>query len=825
MAFGGHDYLGKRDDDLGRRPGSQPQPWSWSTALRLRRRRLAMGLLGAFLIWLFVHNIPTDLGSVDQRMGRPLRPGHQVNGVEFGYRPPARPAQQAAHPNTPSKEPTGPPPKPQSIGIQESHYYAGPVKFYRLAKTIQAIARTMGHRKDNRNVLFAASNLKSAANLLPMACEMARVDKNFVHFTLLGRDAMPLEDVLEINGVDRDSCDLFIHDARCDYSEYSTDARAEASVVGALGHIHMYMHPQAVVVDDSSVEDAFFIRALRSKLSILATPLIEVPKGKYEDFLWMTRLDTGGLTSWHRPSVNILIHAQPQSSGSLLRLLHSIKTADYSGLPYPDITIDLPPDVEPFARDYLRDFEWPPHQDPTGPRQRKVKVHHRISTAKTTTETNALRFLESFYPVDPDNSHVLLLSTQTELSPLYYQYLMYHVLQHRYSAYGSDDGDNLFGVVLATPDAYLNGTGPFHTLTMSDTEKKVNSLGDLTVPFLWQAPNADAALIFGDVWAEVHDYLKNRLRAVHDTSSVHQAPAKRAKLVSDTQPGWLEYMLELMRARGWRNHYPAQLGAGAWATVHRDLFQKPEEYMNKPVKLEDEPKETEQINKPDDEEPFLNAEPAADQIRRQEAYLAQKEHDTLQHSQPLHALLPYETELTEIGHLPALEFTGQKVERDDFGRLATEYRPLLKTQVGGCNAAEASNDRKYDLGKTGDLFCFIGQPDLEEEEEEEDMVEKTAKAILGDEISEPASYVVAEPKEHATSPETTAAAKEAPLDSAAKQKLAHMKVEPPVINQVNQEEPEEKRKVPVNEPSPKHGGGTLKPVVEDLVPPKVKDSQ
>ncbi|KAG9846526.1 hypothetical protein KCU77_g8544, partial [Aureobasidium melanogenum] len=200
MAFGGHDYLGKRDDDLGRRPGSQAQPWSWSTALRLRRRRLAMGLLGAFLIWLFVHNIPTDLGSVDQRMGRPLRPGHQVNGVEFGYRPPARPAQQAAPPNTPSKEPTGPPPKPQSIETHESHYYAGPVKFYRLAKTIQAIARTMGHRKDNRNVLFAASNLKSAANLLPMACEMARVDKNFVHFTLLGRDAMPLEDVLEING-------------------------------------------------------------------------------------------------------------------------------------------------------------------------------------------------------------------------------------------------------------------------------------------------------------------------------------------------------------------------------------------------------------------------------------------------------------------------------------------------------------------------------------------------------------------------------------------------------------------------------------------------
>ncbi|THY75114.1 hypothetical protein D6C86_04222 [Aureobasidium pullulans] len=817
--FGSHDYHDKRDDDLRKRPS---QAWSWATIMRLRRRRLAMGVLGAFLVWLFIHNIPTDLGSVDQRMGRPLRPGHRVGGVEFGYIPPARPAQQNSHPNPASnKEPTGPPPKSQAAGPHEDHYYAGPVRFYKLAKTIQSIARTMGHRKDNRNVLFAASNLKSAANLLPMACEMARIDKNFVHFTLVGREAIPLEEVLEINAVDGDSCDIFFHDARCDYSEYSTDARAEASVVGALGHINTYMHPQAIIIDDSSVEDAFFIRGLRSKLANLATPLIEIPKGNYEDFLWMTRLDSGGLASWHKPSVNILIHAQPHSSGSLLRLLHSIKTADYSGLSHPEITIDLPPDVESFARDYLRDFEWPPHQDPTGPRQRNVKVHHRISTAKTTTENNALRFLESFYPVDPDRSHVLLLSTQAELSPLYYQYLMYHILQHRYAAYGSDDGDNLFGIVLAAPDTYLNGTSPFRTLSLSDTERKSKDSEDLAAPFLWQAPNSDAALIFGDIWAEVHDYLKNRLRAAHDASSVHQPPTKRAKLLSETQPGWLEYMLELMRARGWRNHYPAQLDAGAWATVHRDLFQKPEEYMSTPQKI-DELKETKEEDKAGEEEPFLRAESAAAQIRRQEEYLGQKERDMLQHSQPLHVLLPYETDLTEIGHLPALEYSGQKIEREEFGKLATEFRPLLRAQVGGCNAAEASNDRKYDLGKTDDLFCFIGQPDLEEV----DASEKTAKAILGDHISEPASYAVTDVKESKPVAEEEKPIGEQTLDSAAKQKLAHMKAEKPVIKQVNQEDTEtetEKAQVPpVDGPSRKHGGGTLKAVVEDLGPPKVK---
>ena len=252
--FASDQELGKRDDDR-RRP--QIQQWPWKASLRVRRRRIAMGLLGAFLIWLFIHNIPTDLGSIDERMGRPLRPGHNVGGVEFGYRPPAN-APAAAPKNgrntVPNREPAGPPPRSQTDSTEQEHYYAGPVRFYKLAKTLQSIGRTMGHRTDNRNILFAAANLKSAANLMPIACEMARVDKNFVHFALLGRDAIPLEDVLEINGVDRTTCDVFFHDGRPDYSEYSTEARAEVSVSGAMGHIWQYMlvsqtcRPQVILV-------------------------------------------------------------------------------------------------------------------------------------------------------------------------------------------------------------------------------------------------------------------------------------------------------------------------------------------------------------------------------------------------------------------------------------------------------------------------------------------------------------------------------------------------------------------------------------------------
>lgn len=107
-----------------------------------------------------------------------------------------------------------------------------------------------------------------------------------------------------------------------------------------------------------------------------------------------------------------------------------------------------------------------------------------------------------------------------------------------------------------------------------------------------------------------------------------------------------------------------------------------------------------------------------------------------------------------------------------------------------------------------------------------DASEKTAKAILGDHVSEPASYAVTDVKESKPVAEEEKPIGEQTLDSAAKQKLAHMKAEKPVIKQVNQEDTEtetEKAQVPpVDGPSRKHGGGTLKAVVEDLGPPKAK---
>ncbi|KAK5143920.1 hypothetical protein LTR04_001727, partial [Oleoguttula sp. CCFEE 6159] len=314
------EELGKRDDD--HKPAKPSQWQSWRGPLRYRKRRIGGFIAVAFLVWLFIHYIPNDLGSIDSRIGRPLRPGHEN---AFG--------QNAQAP----QQPVGPPPKPKDEDRSKElqHYYNGPIRFYKLAASLHATARTMGHRPANRNVLFAASSLKSTSVLIPMACEMARWDRNYVHMSFMGRHELSIDEILEVNGVNKNECFVYWHDARPDYVEYSSDVRMEISASAALAHINTFVHPQVVIMDDSLQEDVFFVKGIRSGGKKVERPIIELPQDGLEKMMWMTRLDSGSLSAWHIPSIDILVHAPLESSGSLIRLLRSLESADYAGFPAP----------------------------------------------------------------------------------------------------------------------------------------------------------------------------------------------------------------------------------------------------------------------------------------------------------------------------------------------------------------------------------------------------------------------------------------------------------------------------------------------------------
>ncbi|KAF2143891.1 uncharacterized protein K452DRAFT_285929 [Aplosporella prunicola CBS 121167] len=730
------EELGKRDDD--HIPGTA-RAWSSKKlplAVHYRRRRVASAIISGLLVWLLYHVFTaTQSDPFDDYVG----------GAPPGGHPVARDRPVA---------PRGAP--PMTAGEDDldvaKHYYNGRIKYYELGESLHAISKTNGHRPENKNVLFAASHLQSVSTLIPLACEMAKWNRNNVHFAIMGRHDVALSDILEINGVDLEGCPVYWHDARPDYVLYSSDLRAEMSTAAAMTHIHTFMHPQAVIMDDSYREDVFFVKGLRTRANDENIPVIEIPMDKAEGLEWLTRLDSASLKAWHRPSIDVLIHASPQATGSLVRLIKSLQEADYSGLKPPRLIIELPANTDTFTLQFLERLVWPP---PSGFRvllhnPDQVILRHRIPNSKVSGEEASIRFLESFYPTTKHDSHVLLLSSNAQLSPLYYHYLLFHLLEYKYSAYeGYNSPSHLLGISLETPSYYLNGTTPFNAPTLSAMRsEKYTQLQagheDALVPFTWQAPNAHAALYFGDFWPELHSFLSLRLAAFRRQTK----PQPRPRSLHESEPIWTEYFLELMRARGYFLHFPSLSDSDALVALHGELYTPPEEALPAPTDADaaagaDAPAPSETAA------PFLVAPdtPAAPPLAA-EPPLAPL-------TRPLHQVLPFDASAPELRHLPQLAHTGEELEVGASAEATEEVSLKFRRSVGGCaevlggEAEVGKREWIVSEGSARDLFCF-GEGDVWVEKDAEEEEEGKKKGAAGEKKTSARS----EGKEDATPPRT-----------------------------------------------------------------------
>lgn len=169
-------------------------------------KRIALGLIALVGLYYFFKNMPTDL-----RNPRP-RPSydHSASGT-------------AASAIMQEGSLSG---SPGSPGFVE-HNFNGPIQFFQLATSLRSVSGTKGSEPVNRNVvscfqttlslntdksqLFAASSLKSSAVLLPIACEMAMRERNYVHFAFMGRDEISMEILKAVNGVSM--CKILFHGA------------------------------------------------------------------------------------------------------------------------------------------------------------------------------------------------------------------------------------------------------------------------------------------------------------------------------------------------------------------------------------------------------------------------------------------------------------------------------------------------------------------------------------------------------------------------------------------------------------------------------------
>ncbi|KAK3944915.1 hypothetical protein QBC46DRAFT_350271 [Diplogelasinospora grovesii] len=672
------EELGKKDDDHKKsalptiRPGSSH---GWNTAKvppRKTLKRLAIALVVGLCIYLFIKNIPTDVPIRDHR--RPTythpedvsqppvttpKPMPQLKPI----RPPEPPPQVDSKPKEEEK------PKDDKSDLAPSNgghkEYNGPVRFLNLAVSLHAISGTKGSWSTNKNILFAAGSLKSAATLLPMACQMGAELRSYVHFALMSRSEIDMDELRAVNGID-DSCQIIFHDARPDFPSTSTEKRLQNSVSRAMYHINVYMHPQAVLIDSSSAEERYFLDTMRVQAPNLEIPVIELPENAPKQLAWITKLDSSSLAAWNKINIDVLIHASPGASGSLIRLLKSLTAADFSSCSIPHLTIELPQKVDPPTAEFLRSFTWPPPHLPNPTNVKQLTLRHRIQRSSLTEEESSARFLESFWPTDPKHSHVLVLSPQAELSPHFFHYLKYAVLEYLHSnaARLQEWESRLLGISLDLPSTHLNASEPFAPPLGGGKEGGT--------PFLWQAPNSNAVLYMGQKWVELHG-LVSRLLELQPTTT---GPMFSVKLVSKRYPSWLEQALRLSLARGYWTLYPSQLMAGNLATVHNDLYKAPEEYEAELVENNKKKGVNEEVK-------LTKGGPA-----------------TL-----LDSLLLSGSEVA-INDMPMLSWDGTPTTLRGLDSDARDYANEFRRAVGGGDCGGmAAEDLIPKPGDVGDLFC------------------------------------------------------------------------------------------------------------------------
>ncbi|KAI0910085.1 hypothetical protein F4823DRAFT_388239 [Ustulina deusta] len=679
--FMSDEELGKKDDDHKLvNSASQRRSSSWQPARVPPRRslkRIGLVFVVAAFVYLFVHNIPI-LGP-DNRMRRPEYP-HTLG------RPPSRPNKPppeiAMHPPDPAAQAqTQTQAQAPALNTVERNFN-GPIKFVNLAVSLQAISSTRGSQVNNKNILFAAASLKSAATLLPMACQMGMGLKNYVHFALLGRSDIHMDRLWEINGIDK-SCIIIFHDARPNYAGISTDGRLEKSVFRGFHHLNAYMHPQAIILDGSNDEESFFTRGLKQHVKVSKTTLIELPRFASKSLGWITRLDSAALRMWNKIKIDILIQATPKSSGSLIRLLRSLSAADYTSSAVPHITIELPYHIDTSTKRFLDSFVWPPSYIPNPTNERHISLRHRISRRKFTEGEISTRFLESFWPAQPQLSHVLVLSPHAEVAPQFFNYLKYSLLEYRYSAASEFNnwGRHLFGISLEQPLITLDGEQPFNPPLFQHPEDISGPNQGTPNPFLWQAPTSNAVLFLGEKWIELHDFVSRTMQANEKFDVMPTVVSE--KVISRQHSSWLEHILRLARVRGYWFLYPGKEVGGHLAAVHGELYNMPEEYAGSKA-----------------------SDASYEKIQR----IRQKARSAPETQlSPLSLLdtLPNNGDLWPLTALPITTWEGTEVDSQDFRGRANDFELIFKGAVGGCDLETGKGQKVYEEGSTQDLFCNL----------------------------------------------------------------------------------------------------------------------
>lgn len=220
---------------------------------------------------------------------------------------------------------------------------------------------------------------------------------------------------------------------------------------------------------------------------------------------------------------------------SLHRLITSLQTAHYYGDDV-SLAINLEQTSDRLTHRLVDDLRWP---------HGTYNLRHRILLG-----TLMPAIVESWYPTSND-TYGVLLEDDVEVSPLFFGWLKFTILQYRYTLAGRRASARLFGVSLYQQkniELRPEGRQPF------DAHRLFDDLNlHPTSPYLSQIPCSWGAAYFPEHWREFHTYLSLRLSELALPISEPLVPAIR----SNRWPrSWKKYFIELVYLRGYTMLYP-----------------------------------------------------------------------------------------------------------------------------------------------------------------------------------------------------------------------------------------------------------------------------
>lgn len=170
--------------------------------------------------------------------------------------------------------------------------------------------------------------------------------------------------------------------------------------------------------------------------------------------------------------------------------------------------------------------------------------------------------VESWYPTDND-TYGVILEDDTEVSPYFFAWLKFTILNYRYTTKGRTQSQRMFGVSLyqqKNVELRMEGRRDF------DAHKLFDSVSlPFNTPYLSQVPCSWGAAYFPEVWREYYDYLSIRL----SETSIEISDIVVPELKSNRWPrSWKKYFNELVYLRGYTMLYPNYPDFESFSTNH-----------------------------------------------------------------------------------------------------------------------------------------------------------------------------------------------------------------------------------------------------------------